>query len=55
MESNSSHELKDYEIEIFSEYILDGRKRFISDKDTQVYSGIKKDTKEKVVFKLKKI
>jgi len=54
MKSNPSSELKNYEIPIFSNYILDGRKKIKSDEDTDIYIGIKKYTKEKVVFKLKK-
>ena len=52
MKSNPSNKLKDYEIEIFSEYILDARKRIST--DTEIYYGRKKNTNEEVVFKLKK-
>ena len=53
MESNSSKELKDYEIQVLSNYILDATKKIQSDRDTEIYTGIEINTKEKVVFKLK--
>ena len=53
MESNLSLELKDYEILVLSNYILDATKKIESDKDTDIYTGIEINTKEKVVFKLK--
>ena len=53
MGANSSTELKCYEIEISSKYILDITTRFYT--DTKIYSGRVKDTKEEVVFKLQKI
>ena len=55
MELNQPKELKYFEIPILSEYILDARKKIPSDIDTNIYTGIKKDSKEKVVFKLKNI
>ena len=55
MERNQSTQLEYYEIPICSEYILDGRKKYKTDIDTDIYSGRKIDTKEKVVFKLKNI
>ena len=54
MEINSSIELSDYEIEVFSNYILDLTKKIESDDDIEIYSGIKIKTNEKVVFKRKK-
>ena len=54
MELNPSSKLKNYEIPIFSNYILDGRKKIKSDEDTDIYCGIETNTKEKVIFKLKK-
>ena len=53
MGANSSTELKCYEIEISSKYILDITTRFYT--DTKIYSGWVKDTKEEVVFKLQQI
>ena len=53
MGANSSTELKCYEIEISSKYILDITTRFYT--DTKIYSGRVKNTKEEVVFKLQKI
>ena len=47
--------LKDYEIPVFSDYKLDARKKISSDSDTDIYCGIKNNTEEKVVFKLKSI
>ena len=55
MELNQPKELKYFEIPVLSEYILDARKKIPSDIDTNIYTGIKKDSKEKVVFKLKNI
>ena len=55
MELNQPKELKYFEIPVLSEYILDARKKIPSDIDTTIYTGIKKDSKEKVVFKLKNI
>ena len=55
MELNQPKELKYFEIPVLSEYILDARKKIPSDIDTNIYTGIKKDSKEKVVFKLKSI
>ena len=55
MESNSSTEIKYYEIPVLSNYILDKRKQLSSDEDTDIYLGIEKDTEKNVVFKLKKI
>ncbi len=52
-EKNTSTELKDFEIEVFGEYILDARRKLQSDSDIMVYLGRKKDTNENVVFKLK--
>ena len=54
MESKKPSELQFYELPIFSEYILDARKKILSDIDTDIYTGVKKGTDEKVVFKLKK-
>ena len=33
---------------------MEGRKKLESDSDVEIYAGYKKDTYEKVVFKLKK-
>ena len=55
MELNQPKELQYFEIPVLSEYILDARKKIPSDIDTNIYTGIKKDSKEKVVFKLKNI
>ena len=55
MESKKPSELQFYELPVFSEYILDARKKILSDIDTDIYTGVKKGTDEKVVFKLKKI
>ena len=46
-------ELKDYELEVFGDYLLDTRKRLKSDKDIMICLGKKKDTNEQVAFKLK--
>jgi len=52
METNKK-ELKDYEIPVLSDYILDATQKIQSDSDIQIYTGIEINTKEKVVFKLK--
>ena len=52
METNKK-ELKDYEIPVLSNYILDATQKIQSDSDIQIYTGIEINTKEKVVFKLK--
>ena len=52
MESSQSNELKDYEMEIFSKYILDSKKRVKT--HTEIYLGRIKHTNEKIIFKLKK-
>ena len=52
MKSKISKKLKDYEIEIFSKYILDGSKKIKA--DTEIYCGKETDTQEEVIFKLKK-
>ena len=52
METNKK-ELKDYEIPVLSNYILDATQIIQSDSDIQIYTGIEINTKEKVVFKLK--
>ena len=54
METVESTELKSYEIPIGTNYITEGRKKLESDSDVEIYAGYKKDTYEKVVFKLKK-
>ena len=53
METNQSTQLEYYEIPICSNYKLDARKKYKTDIDTQIYSGRKIFTNEKVVFKLK--
>ena len=55
MEISQSTELKSYEIPIGTNYIMEGKKKLESDSDVEIYAGYKKDTYEKVVFKLKKI
>ena len=54
MEISQSTELKSYEIPIGTNYILDATKKLESDSDVEIYIGYMKDTKENVVFKLKK-
>ena len=54
MEISQSTELKSYEIPIGTNFILDATKKLESDFDVEIYIGYMKDTKENVVFKLKK-
>ena len=54
MEITPTTELKNYEIPIGSKYIIDARKKLESDCDVDIFIGYERDTKEKVVFKLKK-
>ena len=54
MEISQSTELKSYEIPIGTNYILNATKKLESDSDVEIYIGYMKDTKENVVFKLKK-
>ena len=54
METSQSTELNSYEIPIGTKYILEATKKLESDFDVEIYAGYKKDTYEKVVFKLKK-
>ena len=52
--SKKEFESRPYEIEVCGEYLIDGSKRLKTDIDTQIYTGRKKNTNEKVAFKLKK-
>ena len=52
MESESSIKLKDYEILINSHYILDARRKI--EADSEIYIGRTIDSKEEVIFKLRK-
>ena len=52
--SKKELEIKQNEIEVCGEYLIDGSKRLKTDLDTQIYTGRKKNTNEKVAFKLKK-
>ena len=54
METSQSTELNSYEIPIGTKYILEATKKLESDFDVEIYTGYVKDTKENVVFKLKK-
>ena len=55
MELNKSKELEPDYIPVFSDYLLNAKIKMKSDDNTQIYTGIKKSTEEKVIFKLKHI
>ena len=55
MELNKPKELEPDYIPVFFDYLLNAKIKMKSDDNTQIYTGIKKSTEEKVIFKLKHI